>query len=83
MRPQLRINGYFHAKTARHYHSREGAPSRARWIVTFSRKPAFGYRTEGGLLADLRRFDHRIPEQAYSKGACGLCEIALDIAQAK
>jgi len=44
---------------------------------------AFGYRSEGGLLADLRRFDHRIPKQAYSKGPCGLCKITLDIAQAK
>ena len=83
MRPQLRINGYFHAKTALHCHSREGAPSRARWIVTFSRKPAFGYRTKGRLLADLRRLDHRIPEQAYSKGSCGLCKLTLDIAQAQ
>src|SRR5262249_13959887 len=52
-------------------------------IVTIGTQPAFGYRSEGGLLADLRRFHHRIPEQAYSKGPCRLCKIALDIAQAK
>src|SRR5262249_17387464 len=52
-------------------------------IVTVGTQPAFGDRTKGGLLADLRRFDHRIPEQAYSKGPCGLCKITLDVAQAK
>src|SRR6516225_8829661 len=52
-------------------------------IVAIGAQPAFGYRSEGGVLADLRRFDHRIPEQAYSKGPCGLCKITLDIAQTK
>src|SRR5262249_58298760 len=52
-------------------------------IVAVGTQPAFGYRTEGGLLADLRRLDHRIPEQAYSKGPCGLCKFTLHIAQAK
>ena len=49
-------------------------------LSPFSRKPAFGYRSKGCLLADLRRLDHRIPEQAYSKDPCGLCKLTLDIA---
>src|SRR6516225_8399167 len=52
-------------------------------IVAIGTQLAFGYRSEGGLLADLRRLDHRIPEQAYSKGSCGLCKLTLDIAQAQ
>src|SRR5262249_48015036 len=49
-------------------------------IVTIGTQPALGDRTKGGLLADLRRLNHRIPEKAYPKGPCGLCKITLDIA---
>jgi hypothetical protein len=52
-------------------------------LSPFSRKPAFGYRSKGRVLADLRRFDHRVPKQTNSKGPCGLCKFTLDIAQAQ
>src|SRR5262245_32138405 len=49
-------------------------------IMTVGTQPPFGDRAKGGLLADLRPFDHRIPEQAYPKGPRGLCKITLDVA---